>query len=340
MGQEWWRRLVWLWSCEGGTVTLETVSPQIIRKERAISGDATPVLILMCTRNGEAFLQPQLDSIAAQDHRDWRLWVADDGSTDGTVRLLHRFARRHRGRHAVRVLPGPCLGATTNFLTLLCHPELPLGPEMHVALSDQDDVWYPDKLSRALRRLAEWDGPRPVIYGAAAVHGPGGRTGRRPRNPSDLRRAFVENPIAGHSMVLPPETMRLVRAAGPPPGVPFHDWWLSLLVLAAGGRAILDPVPALDYRQHDGNLMGSPSGPGAALRRLARLTDGTFGRWIAANCAALIARRTLITDEALTLARSLAADRGAGSLMRNRIRRQGLGGTAALYTAAAAGRLR
>ena len=48
--------------------------------------------ILMSTFNGEAFLRPQLDSILSQSHRDFRLLIRDDGSTDATPDIVREYA--------------------------------------------------------------------------------------------------------------------------------------------------------------------------------------------------------------------------------------------------------
>jgi glycosyltransferase involved in cell wall biosynthesis len=53
---------------------------------------ATQIAILMCTKNGAAFLGEQLNSIADQTHSNWILFVSDDGSTDETRNILRRFA--------------------------------------------------------------------------------------------------------------------------------------------------------------------------------------------------------------------------------------------------------
>ena len=52
---------------------------------------ATPqIAILLCTYQGQRFLQEQLDSFAAQSYPNWELWVSDDGSKDGTHDILER----------------------------------------------------------------------------------------------------------------------------------------------------------------------------------------------------------------------------------------------------------
>lgn len=111
------------------------------------------VRILMCTHNGATYLPAQLQSFCDQQHGDWSLWVGDDNSTDTTLDILAEFAREEAQRD-VRILPGPCAGSARNFLALLGHPELEDG---YVAFSDQDDVWFPDKLTRALELLETGD---------------------------------------------------------------------------------------------------------------------------------------------------------------------------------------
>ena len=49
------------------------------------------VVIVMCSFNGVAFRNDQLDSFLAQADVDWRLYVSDDGSKDGTLALLYSF---------------------------------------------------------------------------------------------------------------------------------------------------------------------------------------------------------------------------------------------------------
>lgn len=249
------------------------------------------VLVLLCSYNGADWLAAQLDSIAAQEGCDWALWISDDGSTDASLAVIDAFRARHPERD-IRRLSGPGQGGAQNFLWLLCHPELPLGPQSHVALSDQDDIWLPHKLAQGLAGLtSQPDADRPLIYGAQSWHidSAGRRIGksRRPRRPVRLHNAVVQNMVSGHSLMLNPAAVALVRQAGRPAGIAFHDWWLSFLVLACGGRAVIDMQEVLLYRQHDGNVIGAPGGMAAALRRLRLLFGRSYYRWLNANLAAL-----------------------------------------------------
>ncbi len=52
--------------------------------------------ILLATYNGAAFLEARLDLILAQTHKNWRLVIRDDGSTDKTPEILEAFRARHQ----------------------------------------------------------------------------------------------------------------------------------------------------------------------------------------------------------------------------------------------------
>ena len=50
------------------------------------------VAVLLSTYNGEAFLAEQLDSLLEQTHQNFIIVVRDDGSSDGTLLLLQKYA--------------------------------------------------------------------------------------------------------------------------------------------------------------------------------------------------------------------------------------------------------
>jgi glycosyl transferase family 2 len=67
------------------------------------------VAILMCTKNGAAFIDDQLHSIANQTHENWMLIVSDDHSNDATVTKLKAFAAARSQKVIIRKGPGnPC----------------------------------------------------------------------------------------------------------------------------------------------------------------------------------------------------------------------------------------
>lgn len=255
------------------------------------------VLILMATRNGDRFLAEQLASIASQDHRDWRLLVSDDGSTDRSLDIVGDFIRG-RPQGQVTLLQGPGRGATENFRSLLRHAD-PAG--RFLAFSDQDDVWMPDHLSRALDTLGRMPGPL-GIYGCRMricdqALQPAGLSDPA-RRPLGFRNALVQNMLSGNTMVATPAAADLLqraeRLAGP---VPVHDWWAYQMVTGAGGTAVLDPAPGILYRQHDRNVIGLDRALRALPARIRGHLGGRYRIWAEQNTAALAACAPLLTPE-------------------------------------------
>lgn len=265
----------------------------------------TLVTILMGTRNGAGHLQAQLDSIAAQNHRGWRLWVGDDGSTDATRDILADFARRVP--QEVRVFDGACRGVAANFLGLLCRPDLPEGP---VAFCDQDDVWYQHRIGRALDHLEKAAG-RPALYCSRTEVGqdpnkPLGTSPLWPRPPS-FRNALIQTVAGGNTMVLSAEGVALARAAGTETLPAFHDWWLYQIVSGAGGDILYDKQPTLFYRQHHTNQLGRNRGLVARYARLGTIWQGKYHHWVTRNIVALQRNQHLLTDENRAILQEFAA---------------------------------
>lgn len=304
-----------------------------------IGQDQNCITIVMATYNGAAHLAEQLQSIARQSHENWRLFVSDDGSTDATLDLLAAFGRDY----PVQVVAGPRQGAAANFLSALLHPDLPRGT---VALSDQDDIWLPGKLARGLRQLG-LNSDLPSLYAAesmlADAHG-------RPLQPTQTGKAKAcfaaslgQNLFGGHSILFNAATLDLIRAAGRPAGIAFHDWWIYQLVSGAGGHLVLDPAPMLLYRQHGKNVLGAAM-RGRFRGRLNRVTSGQWGGEMRAHAEALAKVAHLLTPEAQRTLRAYlqAPTRGfarVGTFRRLGLRRSSKGGEALMLGAAFAGLL-
>ncbi|MDB5619749.1 glycosyltransferase [Tardiphaga sp.] len=238
--------------------------------------------ILMGTWNGAEHLDEQLQSFADQTHSDWSLHVSDDGSSDATRDLVTRFAATVDQPVEVRI--GPKTGFVDNFLTLARDDAI---DATYFAFSDQDDIWYPDKLARALAWFETvTDDSIPAVYFSRTelITSQGLPRGHSTlfRRPAVFRNALVQNIGGANTMVFNRAARRLLQAAAEAPAVS-HDWALYLLVTAVDGIAYYDSASTLKYRQHDGNVMGSNRGVGAVRRRLELMFQGTISRWNAIN---------------------------------------------------------
>ncbi|TDO10653.1 glycosyltransferase family 2 protein [Halomonas ventosae] len=251
------------------------------------------VAILLCTYQGEAYLAEQLDSIAAQTHPHWTLWVSDDGSSDGTTRILEHYQRRW-GRQRLRLRLGPQRGFAANFNSLLADADIQADA---FALADQDDIWHADKLARAVAWLATAAAEAPSLYAARTrlVDAKGFPIGLSPpcRAPG-FANALVQNIASGNTMVLNAAARRRLVEAGLPE-VGLHDWWCYLWISGIGGLVYFDPDPCLDYRQHGGNQIGMRAGWSSIWPRVKRLWQGQHRQHLDSQLNALQARQAWLT---------------------------------------------
>jgi glycosyltransferase involved in cell wall biosynthesis len=242
-----------------------------------------PVAILLCTFNGAPYLPLQLASFEAQDFADWRLIASDDGSEDDTWALLAEFQRKH-GAGRVQLLRGPGKGVFANFMSLICDSAL---KSEFYALSDQDDIWAPDKLSRALSFLNKASADLPSVYCSRVrmIDEQGTEIGLTPvcKKPPHFRNALVQNIAIGNTMVFNEQTRRLVMQAGADVNAAVHDWWIYLATTAVGGSVFYDPYPSVYYRLHARNLIGANNN--RLLR--GRMLLNRFKIWNDANVRAL-----------------------------------------------------
>ncbi|MGH1453158.1 MAG: glycosyltransferase [Paracoccaceae bacterium] len=256
----------------------------------------THVCILMATYNGAAHLDAQLDSIRAQSHENWSLWVSDDNSTDATRDRVRAFGETVA--QPVHLLDGPRAGCAANFLSLMRHPDLPAGSFM--ALCDQDDVWFHGRLARALDLLRLSQGA--ALYASRtqigqAPDGPRRLSPRHHKAPS-LANALIQTIGGGNTMVLTPDAATLVRRSSAAQVPAFHDWWLYQFIMCVGGQVIYDDQPSLFYRQHDENTLGRNRGFAARYARLGTIAGGQYRGWVDANLAALNDDKALFTPDA------------------------------------------
>lgn len=212
------------------------------------------VVVLMSTFNGGRYLSEQIASILRQLPPDGLLMVRDDGSTDDTCAQLARFQDAR-----IAVEQGTNIGFGASFLKLLA--QAPSWADL-VMFSDQDDVWLEDKIERAWSHLAPL-GELPGLYCSAqklvdeslSLLGVSPAWPRGPSMPS----AVVENIVTGCTAALNRSAAALLRRAGVPPEVRFHDWWMYLVV-SAFGQVLVDDHPTILYRQHRANTIGRGAG--------------------------------------------------------------------------------
>ena len=119
-------------------------------KQYKQSDMSATVTVVMATYNGEKYLAEQLDSILAQTYPVSEIIVCDDRSTDGTPALVRSYAARHPEIKFIENVRNVGCNLTFKAAAMAATGDF-------VAFSDQDDVWYPEKIARQMAHIGGHD---------------------------------------------------------------------------------------------------------------------------------------------------------------------------------------
>jgi glycosyltransferase involved in cell wall biosynthesis len=230
----------------------------------------------MCTFNGEAFLEEQLDSIQNQDYKNWTLFVNDDGSKDKTLNILKAYQKKW-GVKKLIIRRGPQKGFCQNFLQIINDSKIKA--DLYF-LCDQDDLWMPHKLSHAIQKLSKLDASIPNLYCARTTYV--SSDAKRILGHSDLfirppsfKNALVQSIAGGNTMAFN-QTLKNIVSQYKGADVVSHDWWLYIVNELSSGRTFYDDESTIFYRQHKGSLIGNNTTMLAKMKRLWLLLKGVY----------------------------------------------------------------
>jgi len=254
------------------------------------------VAVLLCTHQGSQFLAEQLDSIHSQKHSNLSIWASDDSSDNDTHQILEQYQSQW-GQERLSIHSGPQEGFVANFFSLTCYSDIEAD---YFAYADQDDIWEPNKLSRAIAKLESVPDEIPALYCSRTqlIDESGEYIDLSPmfNKPPSFVNALTQNIASGNTMVMNKTAREILRLAGEK-NIVSHDWWAYIVISAVGGTVIYDTYPTVRYRQHDNNIVGLNSGWRARLLRLHLLFKDRFKHCTNKNIQALQDIKHLITPK-------------------------------------------
>lgn len=209
--------------------------------------ESSRVKVLISTYNGAKFIDQQMSSIFAQVGVKIDVIIRDDGSTDDTIFLLKKIQENHKFDFS----EGTRFGPGASFLNLIKSEDC----DEYMALSDQDDIWFPDKLFRATQKLSELN-DFPALYCSNVQFI---STDVRNLKVSDLPNptfplSFFQNSAMGCTIVFNKKAHEILKKSSGHKMI-MHDWYIFLIILATG-KVIFDAQPAIGYRLHENQFIG------------------------------------------------------------------------------------
>lgn len=256
------------------------------------------VLILLAAHNGESWIREQVDSILMQEDVCITLLVRDDFSRDATINTL----RESYGDN-------PCVfiiesdrasgssGAAFFELFLIAKAE----EYSYVALADQDDIWFPDKLIRAIDKI---NISKSVGYSSAVLAFWESGHEIKLSQSCDARDCdfLFEGAGQGCTYVMTSgfflDIQRFIRRE---PNIcramHYHDWLIYLLARTWGYKWYFDEHESMLYRQHSSNEIGARGSVSGIHRRLMRIKDGWYKKQIDSASRLFLAARKNESEE-------------------------------------------
>lgn len=227
------------------------------------------ICIVLATYNGEKYLSQMLDSLVAQTRPADLIIAVDDGSKDSSVQILERYKQSLPLQIEIHEVNK---GHRAAFSKALETAQSNLQPHDLIALADQDDVWFPNKLEILEAKFNTGSGDNAqsahpdLVFGDAQIIDENGNiTGQSWRVQANIDlQATIKHQIAGINHVTGCLCMfraSLLKYILPiPQGVSVHDRWIAMLAQKRGGIKAIDQS-VIQYRIHGENAVGGQATP-------------------------------------------------------------------------------
>ena len=217
------------------------------------------ISVAMATYNGEKFVREQIESILNQTLKPYEIVISDDASTDQTLKILLEYQKKYP--NLIKVIPNKNnAGFVKNFERALLNVTGDL-----VALSDQDDVWLPEKLQEEYEVLERDPNIGLVFSDLELVDETLNKIGSSMWKYHDwqmdgyikgvdlFKQILKTNHVTGCTIMIRKKILNSL--------IPFdnrihlHDYWLAI------GASLLSDAFAINkqlvlYRQHSNNQIG------------------------------------------------------------------------------------
>lgn len=234
------------------------------------------IAVLLALYNGIKYIKEQIDSILGQQDVEVTIFISDDLSTDETIEYLQNTYKDEK-RLVYLEANQKFAGAAKNFYRLIKDVDF-LGFD-YVSLADQDDIWYENKLIRAIKTIEEkkidayssnvlafWEDGKEIIINKSnsqarydylfEAAGPGCTYVLKKDLAQSLQKFICENWKEVNNIEL-------------------HDWFIYSFARENKYKWHIDEKLSMRYRQHTANQVGANNGLKAKIKRLKKV----FSSW-------------------------------------------------------------
>ena len=206
------------------------------------------ISVALAAYKGEQYISGQIDSILSQLGENDELIVSDDYPEGKTRDIVLDYQSKDK---RIRYIEGEGKGVVKNFENALkaCTGDI-------IFLSDQDDVWMPDKVELVIKEFS--NGADLVLHDASvtdsvlnitepsyfAVH----------CSNASFFGNMARNSFVGCCMAFTKQV--LLESLPFPEALPMHDWWIALVALKKKRKVVLLSKPLIKWRRHSETVTG------------------------------------------------------------------------------------
>lgn len=213
------------------------------------------IQILISTYNGEKFLREQLNSILGQSYQNFEILIRDDGSTDGTIKILKEYEAKKK----IKIIYGKNKGVVESFLELMNQES----EYEYYALADQDDYWHQDKLLTMLDAIEENSEDIPILcVSNFEIVSSNLSIIKKSYYESEkiefsIKNSLIENSFPGCVYFYNYKLKKIfTNTLVDKKAIIMHDYFIYMLATFVG-KVIYVPKCLIKYRQHENNVIGS-----------------------------------------------------------------------------------
>ena len=238
-------------------------------------------IIFLASYNGSSWLLEQIESILSQKGIEVHIYISDDNSTDSTVDIINAIYL-NEPRISISKKSSGSGSAGQNFMKMI--RDVDVSNYEYVAFSDQDDIWFSDKLTRAITKI---ESSISVAYSSSVLaFWPSGKKKILHQSPVVKAADFLfEGAGQGCTFVLTTDFFRRVQTfcienEKITRKFYYHDWLIYLLSRCWDEKWFFDDQPGMNYRQHGGNDTGARSGYTSFRGRIDLIANGWYRQQI------------------------------------------------------------
>lgn len=211
------------------------------------------VSIILSTYNGEQFLLEQLLSLEEQSFNNITVYIHDDGSKDKTNEIVANFLNVPRKKKYIILNNSPL-----KYPRCFIEPLLSIDEADYYAFCDQDDVWYADKIEKAVNEIEKLDSSKPALFYSCVdycdenlnfVRGPRFSEKSNSILRYDLQMLLFGGEAMGMTYLFNEKVRSEIKCAYDSGRENLKDIFIKILC-ASYGNVIYSTFPCAQYRRH------------------------------------------------------------------------------------------